>query len=242
MNLVVDVGNTLVKYAVYKQKKLVIAQSSKKEDYLSFIKEIFEVYPTIERAIVSSVGSLDKKLYQVLSLFCEVHRLDQYSKLPFQNHYASPATLGVDRLALVAAAVAHYPKENCLVVDLGSCITYDFVSSDGVYHGGAISPGVRMRFKAMHGQTARLPLLDPKFPENFIGDSTEDCMKNGVMLGVLYELEGLIGQYKNSFKHLTVILTGGDSHFFAKRLKNSIFANSKFLLEGLNYLLDYNKI
>jgi type III pantothenate kinase len=242
MNLVVDIGNTLVKYAVFDEHKLLVDQSSASGLYVSKIKELFEVYPKIERAILSSVGSLDKKQFEILSLFCKVHVLSHESKVPFKNSYATPQTLGMDRIALVTSAFYQNPKGNTLVIDMGTCITYDVINDFGEYLGGAISLGLRMRYRALHEQTAKLPLLDAEVPIDFIGNTTANSLHNGVIQGILHELDGTIDQYKNRFKHLTVILTGGDSHFFAKRLKNSIFANSKFLLEGLNYLLEYNKV
>ena len=241
MNLVVDIGNTLIKYAVFDHQKLIIDQSSESSLFVPKIKELFEFYPKIDKAILSSVGRLNKKQFEVLSLFCKVHILSKDSKIPFKNRYATPETLGMDRIALATSAFYQYHKDNVLVIDLGTCITYDIMNANGEYLGGAISPGVGMRFRAMHTETARLPMLEPEFPQDFVGDTTATSMQNGVLRGVIYELDGTIEQYKNRFEHLTVILTGGDSHFFAKRLKNSIFANSKFLLEGLNYLLEYNK-
>ena len=124
---------------------------------------------------------------------------------------------------------------------MGSCITYDMITDNTEYLGGAISPGFQMRYKAMHQQTANLPLLTPNEPVSLIGASTEAGMHSGVINGLVAELDGVIEQYQQRFSHLTVILTGGDSHFFAKLLKNSIFAHSKFMLEGLNHLLEYNK-
>ncbi len=216
-------------------------QRSEQQLYVSKIKELFEIYPKIEHAIISSVGDVGKKQFEVLSLFCKVHILSHKSKVPFKNSYATPQSLGMDRIALATAAFYHKPKANTLVIDMGTCITYDIINSGGEYLGGAISPGLHMRYKAMHQQTKKLPLLEPEIPLDFIGNSTANSMHNGVIQGICHELDGAIDQYKNRFEHLTVILTGGDSHFFAKRLKNSIFANSKFLLEGLNYLLEYNK-
>ena len=241
MNLIVDIGNTLVKYAVFDQKQLLVTENSACGVFLSKVKALFESYPKIERAILSSVKALENKEFEILSLFCKVHLLSPGSKVPFKNQYTSPKTLGVDRIALATAAFYHNPKGNTLVIDMGTCITYDFVDKHGVYHGGAISPGLFMRYRAMHDQTAKLPLLEPEFPLDFIGKTTAASMHNGVVQGICHELDGTIAQYKNRFPLLTVILTGGDSHFFAKRLKNSIFAHSKFLLEGLNYLLEYNK-
>ncbi|WP_318310417.1 type III pantothenate kinase [Flagellimonas crocea] len=240
MNLVIDIGNTLIKYAVFNNGRLVHDHSFESGLFLSNIRELFEKYPRINNAILSSVGKLDKKERDVVALFCKVHVLTPASKVPFKNSYATPQTLGVDRLALATAAYYENPRGNTLVIDAGTCITYDMVNNAGEYVGGAISPGIRMRYTAMHNQTAGLPLLGPDEMLDFIGNSTESCMHSGVINGVAQEVDGVIGQYKTRFQDLTVILTGGDSHFFAKRLKNTIFANSKFLLEGLNRLLEYN--
>ena len=241
MNLVIDIGNTLIKYAVFENKKQVFGESSESGLFLSKIKELFGAYPRIGHAIISSVGKLEGKERDILSLFCKVHVLTSASKLPFKNSYATPQTLGVDRLALATAAFYQNPRGNTLVIDAGTCITYDMVNDAGEYIGGAISPGVRMRYKAMNQQTAGLPLLEPAEILDIIGNSTESCMHSGVINGVACEVDGVIDQYLSRFQDLTVILTGGDAHFFAKRLKNTIFANSKFLLEGLNCLLEYNK-
>ncbi|MAU17470.1 MAG: pantothenate kinase [Muricauda sp.] len=240
MNLVIDIGNTLIKYAVFENRRMVFDQSSESGLFLSKIKELFEKYPRINKAIISSVGKLDKRERDVVALFCKVHVLTNTSKVPFKNSYATPHSLGVDRLALAAAAYNHNPRGNTLVIDAGTCITYDLVNNFGEYIGGAISPGMRMRYNAMHEQTSGLPLLEPDEILDFIGNSTESCMHSGVINGLTQEIDGVIDQYQSRFQDLTVILTGGDSHFFAKRLKNTIFANSKFLLEGLNCLLEYN--
>jgi len=241
MNLIIDVGNTLVKYAVFDGKKLLTDQQSKMEGFAQKIKAIFEVYPKIDHAIIASVVRLPDKIFKVLSLFCPVHLLSQTSKIPFRNSYASPETLGIDRIALATAAFYKYPSSNVLVIDMGTCITYDIINDHGEYLGGAISPGAAMRYRAMHKQTDGLPQLSLSPIMDAIGDTTESSMHSGVVNGITLELEGIISQYDQRFSHLTVILTGGNAQFFAKRLKNSIFANSKFLLEGLNYLLEYNK-
>ncbi len=209
--------------------------------FFSKIKELFEQYPKINNALIASVGDLQGKEREIVSLFCKVHMLSSASKVPFKNSYATPHTLGMDRVALATSAFYHNSRGNTLVIDAGTCITYDMVNNAGEYVGGAISPGLRMRYQAMHDQTAGLPLLEPEDILDFIGNSTDTSMHSGVINGVTQEIDGVINQYRSRFQDLTVILTGGDSHFFAKRLKNTIFANSKFLLEGLNYLLEYNK-
>lgn len=240
MNLVVDIGNTRIKFAIFENQSLVIDQKSASNEFLLKVKELFKAFPKIDNAIISSVKKLDKEV-EILSLFCKVHVLSHKSKTPFKNEYATPDTLGVDRIAVVTAAFYTNPRKNTLVIDAGTCITYDIINTYGVYLGGAISPGILMRYKAMHNQTDGLPLLQIDELTNFIGTTTESSMHSGVINGTVQEVDGVIKQYKEHFKDLTVILTGGDAHFFAKRLKNSIFANSKFLLEGLNYLLEYNK-
>ncbi len=241
MNLVIDIGNTLIKYAVFENSTMLFDQSSKSGLFLSKVKELFERFPKINHALISSVGTLEHKEHDIVSLFCKVYVLSHESKVPFKNSYATPHTLGMDRVALATAAFYKNPRRNTLVVDAGTCITYDMINDAGEYVGGAISPGIRMRYQAMNNQTAALPLLEPDEILDFIGNSTETSMHSGVINGVVQEIDGVISQYRTRFQDLTVILTGGDFHFFAKRLKNTIFANSKFLLEGLNYLLEYNK-
>ncbi len=241
MNLVVDIGNTYIKFAVFKKNDLLFDDYFEASFFLERVKGVFKAYPEISQAIIAAVGELDKQDLDVLSLFCEVHVLTWTSKVPFKNSYATPQTLGIDRIALATAAFYYNQNGNTLVIDAGTCITYDMVNDFNEYLGGAISPGINMRYKAMHLQTAKLPLLEKEVPFDFIGNSTINCMHSGVINGITHEINGVISQYAQRFQHLTVILTGGDSHFLSKRLKNTIFADSKFLLKGLNYLLEYNK-
>jgi len=241
MNLVIDIGNTLTKHAVFKRGKIIFQKRYEPSAFLTYIKEVFEAYPRINYAIISSVKPLVNKEVEVLSLFCKVHELSSSSRQPFVNKYQTPASLGLDRVALASGAHCLYPQENVLVIDAGTCITYDFVNDHGRYLGGSISPGMGMRYRAMHEQTAKLPLLRPDVIRGLIGNSTETSMHFGVLNGITDEIDGAINRYKQEYGLLTVILTGGDAQIFAKRLKNSIFANSNFLLEGLNFLLEYNK-
>lgn len=242
MNLIVDAGNTRVKCAVFERRELIGQISCPTADFCREVKGIFDTYPGIRRAIVSSVAHLDKRGLEVLHVFCPVHILGPDSRIPFKNSYASPNTLGTDRIALATAAFYSYPRHNTLVVDAGSCITYDMINDYGEYLGGAISPGLRMRYKALHEHTSRLPLLEPaRELTDFIGNSTHGSMHSGVINGLCLEVDGMISLYNTRFSDLTVILTGGDAQFLSKRLKSTIFANSNFLLEGLNYLLEYNR-
>jgi len=148
--------------------------------------------------------------------------------------------LGVDRIALVANAVEKFYKKNVLIIDAGTCITYDFVNDSQEYLGGAISLGIEMRYKALNNYTSKLPLLEKNIPENFIGKTTDENIHSGVNNGVLNEINGVIEQYERENSVLTIVLTGGDTYFLAKQLKSSIFANPNFVLEGLNTILIYN--
>ncbi|MBL7473005.1 type III pantothenate kinase [Robertkochia sediminum] len=241
MNLVIDVGNSLVKLAVFKGSRLLELRKKPLEDFIDAVENFFSEYPDIRRSIVSSVGALGEKEIAALRIFAPVHELSHESVLPFTNRYATPNTLGVDRIALVTAAFSKYPRENCLVIDAGSCITYDLITREGAYLGGAISPGIDMRFKAMHHFTQKLPLIEDRDCDALIGDSTRNSMISGVVHGTVNEIDGIIKEYLKEFKVLTVILTGGDGLFLSKRLKSTIFAHSNFLLEGLNYILELNK-
>jgi type III pantothenate kinase len=189
--------------------------------------------------VLSSVGEDDAELLSELDKRSRLVTISHDSVFPFINKYATPATLGIDRMVLSAGAALGYPGKNRLVIDAGTCITYDFVDRDDNYLGGAISPGLQLRYNVMHNFTAKLPLLYPEMPQEYIGNSTAGSMHSGVVNGVLHELEGFVRQYNEQYQELTIILTGGDADFLAKRLKNTIFANSNFLLESLNLLYLY---
>ena len=248
MNLIIDAGNTRIKLAVFDKNDLVYetiasytTDSSGNKLFSDEVNLIFKKYQNIKDAIIASVGNFEENELALISDYCKLHVLNQSSKVPFTNAYKTPKTLGVDRIALATAAYYKNPKGNSLVIDAGTCITYDFLDEKGIYQGGAIAPGVSMRYKALHNQTSKLPLLEKEHPEDFIGNTTESSIHSGVVNGVCQEIEGIILQYESRSKDLTVILTGGDAHFLSKRLKNGIFADSKFLLMGLNHLLEYNK-
>ena len=240
MNLVIDVGNTLVKFAVFEHNSIVFKTSLKHNNFIREFKKLILRYKTINKVLISSVGNLDESYVDYIKVYFKVLILDSNTKLPFLNKYKTPKTLGVDRIALVSASVNHYSNKNVLIIDAGTCITYDFITSKNKYLGGAISPGLTLRYKALHNLTANLPLLDTKLPEDLIGNSTESSIHSGVVNGILREIDGTIKEYKGKFSDLTVILTGGDSDFLSKQLKNTIFANSNFLLEGLNFILEFN--
>lgn len=239
MNLIIDVGNSFVKLAVFEDSRIVHKEVVLESVCLEHIKVIKGIF-CINNAIISSVGKLSKPDVEVIGSYFNLMNLDADTKLPFKNLYETPRTLGVDRMALVCASFNLYPDQNVLIIDAGTCITYDFINANNEYLGGAISPGLKMRYNSLHNLTANLPLLEAKFPDSIIGVSTETAMHSGVVHGVLKEIDGIIDEYKEKYSNLTIILTGGDTNFLSKQLKSSIFATSNFLLEGLNFILKFN--
>ncbi|AFL80164.1 pantothenate kinase, type III [Aequorivita sublithincola DSM 14238] len=242
MNLVIDVGNTLVKLGVFDSGKLELKKTCNKNDFLLTLAEISETFPNITKTIVSSVANLSEEQLSKLNQLFDVFVLNHETKVPFTNKYGTPETLGIDRIALVSAATEHYSNKNVLIIDAGTCVTYDFINEENEYLGGAISPGISLRYKALHTFTEKLPLLETNHPNTYIGNNTNDSIHSGVVNGILFELDGFITEYRKNYNNLTVILTGGDTHFLRDSIKNDIFANSNFLLEGLNHILEYNKL
>jgi len=240
MNLIIDIGNSRVKLAIFKQRSILFFNQISVVDLEHSIKETLANYPKIEQILLASVINLQRKKIKALFGRYNPIFLDHKLKFPFVNLYKTPTTLGVDRLALASAAVCKYPDQNVVVIDLGSCLTYDFIDSKRNFHGGGISPGLQMRYKALNEYTDRLPLLDAEIPVSIIGNTTESAIHSGVVFGIINEIEGIVASYDNKYSNLIVILTGGDSNFLLKQLKISIFANSNFLLEGLNFLLEFN--
>ena len=241
MNLVIDAGNTSVKTAVFQNNSLIEKQSFPKEKFSEEFEKIRKKYPEIKNSIVSSVTSGELKMISEVKKVYQVMEFNNTTPVPFTNKYATPETLGKDRIALVASAVNSYPQKNVLIIDAGTCITYDLKTSEENYLGGAISPGLNMRFKSLHKFTANLPLVNAKPEIDLIGDTTENSILSGIINGIKMELKGTIESYNSQFEDLTVIFTGGDSQILSIPLKNSIFANSKFLIEGLNFILEFNK-
>lgn len=240
MNLVIDVGNTRVKSAVFEKDRIrEFFVFDKKEIFLE-IKNISEKNP-IKRAIISSVSKLNTQDAEKLHSILDLIELNNETKVPFINNYETPKTLGVDRIALAASAISNYPNKNVLIIDAGTCITFDFVNEKGEYLGGAISPGLKIRYQSLNNYTSKLPLLEAEIPKSFIGKNTRESIHSGIVNGICREIDGVITQYKNKYEDLTVLLTGGDTNFLAKQLKNYIFANPNLVLEGLHQILTYNR-
>ncbi|WP_298393842.1 type III pantothenate kinase [Flavobacterium sp.] len=240
MHLVIDVGNTQIKAAVFEHntllKKEIIGYDNWKDD----LKKIINFFQKIDFLVVSSVGKLEKEDFLSFNPDLKVYFISRDINFPFNNLYASPATLGIDRMVLAAGAVLQFPNKNRLIIDAGTCITYDFVDSNDNYLGGAIAPGIRLRYESLHNYTAKLPLLKKESPTNIIGNSTIQSIHSGVINGVSFEIDGFVNSFLNENDNFIIILTGGDTDFLAERLKNTIFANPNFLLESLNQTFQYN--
>jgi type III pantothenate kinase len=239
MLLTIDIGNTRIKYAVFEHDTVVENNFFLKSDLLSTVEKLLNQYKNITDGIISSVGSVEKEAFSTFENQINVHFITITFDFPFQNKYATPLTLGIDRMVLSAGAVLLFSNQNKLIIDAGTCITYDFVDANNCYLGGAISPGIRLRYESIHKYTANLPLLKKELPEKFIGNTTATSIHSGVINGVTHEIDGFINQYKEQYSNFIIILTGGDADFLAKRLKNTIFANSNFLLESLNQIFQY---
>ena len=236
MNLVVDYGNTFAKVGIFDQYELLKQHTfSKHEELKNFLQNF-----SAENFILSSVAHEETLLLEWLDHIKRKFVLTSTLPLPVRNLYATPQTLGVDRIAGVCGAYQKFPASHCLIIDAGTCVTYDFLDSKGNYHGGSISPGLKMRFQAMNSFTAKLPLVDRVENPPLIGNTTETCLQSGAIHGMTEEINGIIGQYQRKFEGLRVILCGGDARFFENKLKAPIFAIPELVLSGLNSILIYN--
>ena len=238
MNLAIDIGNTLAKLAVIDDGQVVDFQKTEKIDS-AFVEKILEENPEIEAAIIVSTGEYETAWEQMLEKRMKRFiRFGAETPIPIENGYATPQTLGLDRLAAAVAANVLYPNSNVLIVDFGTAITVDFVSAEGRFLGGNISA---TRFRALHHFTKRLPLCElDEDSVRLLGNSTQTAIESGVVNGIVYEIEGYIRDLQQRYNNLRIIFTGGESDFFAKRLKNTIFATYDLVAYGLNRILEYN--
>ncbi len=239
MILAVDVGNSRVKCAVFEHNNLIEHFNFSKENIKTTIQNCLDKHQKIEHLVVASVANFNENDFLDFNNRVKIHIIDTDDDFPFNNLYQTPKTLGIDRMVLAAGAVIQFPNKNRLVIDAGTCITYDYVDQNNNYLGGAISPGLKLRYESLHHFTAKLPLLEKEIPESYIGNSTNNAIHSGVVNGVIFEINGFIEQFMAQYPNFIIILTGGDTDFLAKRLKNTIFANSNFLLESLNLKFQY---
>ena len=238
MNLLIDIGNSLTKIAVFNKAKIITEFKIKKID-LDFIKDIVKDNKIINCAI-SNVGPRIDDLYIFLEENINLYIFDDKINLPFLNPYKK-GIVGDDRLALILAASYEYPNDNVLIIDMGTCITYDIKTSKNLYQAGGISPGLMLRLDSLSRGAFNLNEVKPNYPKSSIADDTETSINIGVLLGIENEINGFINNYKNEYNNLKVIISGGDSDFLYGKLKNTIFTNSNFIYKGLNYLIEYNQ-
>jgi type III pantothenate kinase len=239
MILAVDVGNTRIKAAVFEGNTLLESFIFLKAELEKSIQNILEKYKNTTDLVVASVSDVEKQAFFSFENAVNIHFVSQKDVFPFVNRYETPQTLGIDRMVLAAGATLQFPDQNRLVIDAGTCVTFDCIDENDNYLGGAISPGLRLRYESLHHYTAKLPLLTLEKPKDFIGKSTSESIHSGVVNGLVYEIDGFVEEFKAQYSKFIIILTGGDSEFLAKRLKNTIFANSNFLLESLNQTFQY---
>jgi type III pantothenate kinase len=236
MNLIIDIGNTFIKLAIYDDDKLLFLKRYKKVR-VSDINEIRKKYP-FQKAILSSVRGSHPYFIQHLQKNYHLSILSHKTKVPVTMAYKTPKTLGLDRLAAVVGAVAAYPNSKVLVIDIGTCMTFDYVDEKKIYHGGNISPGIELRLRAMHDYTSSLPLVERKKHKDILGKSTTHAIQNGAVWGMKLEIERFIEKLTMKYGRLRVILTGGDAIYFGDWIESKIFANPNLVLDGLNHILN----
>lgn len=243
ITLCFDFGNTRLKCAVFQNSliKEIILLTDDSDD--TFKKLVEKYHP--QKTILSSVIDHNPGLEKILSNASIFLKISHTTKLPFTTPVGKPETIGADRIALSAAAVYFYPKKNNLIIGLGSCITYNFINKYNQFMGGSISPGMEMRFKSLQTFTAKLPLVLPdpidtawNFP--LIGYDTKTNILSGVLLGMAKEMDGIIEMYSQKFNNFNVLLTGGDAAYFARHLKNKIFADPDLIFKGLYAISEHN--
>ncbi len=244
MNLAIDQGNSRTKVALFNDEGRIVKNFIYKSFAASDIEKLFSLYP-ISDSIISSVVNIEPAVVNALNRLSKHFVLfDHFTPVPIRNGYNSPETLGQDRLAAAVGAAYLCPKQNILIIDAGSAITYDFVSDEGEFVGGNIAPGIKMRLTMLHRMTKKLPQVEVEENEllPLFGKTTRDAIAAGVIRGIVYEVKGYIRSLNAQLKQLTVMLTGGNAPFIANNSRNTSFQLEKNLvLIGLNQILEYNK-
>ncbi|MEZ5054718.1 MAG: type III pantothenate kinase [Chitinophagales bacterium] len=238
MNLAIDIGNTRTKIGIFdagKQLKTWVFDNHHPINWTAILLE-----NNIQNAIISSTIPIEASILQAIQQVSKYIILNEQTLLPFTNQYATKDTLGKDRLALIAAAHAAYPNQHNLVIGCGTCITFNFINAQNQFLGGSIHPGLKMRLKAMHTFTGKLPLVALQNDANLFGNDTNSNILSGVLYAASKEIDGMIDDYLVKFPEMNIIITGGDAELLVYRLKNQIFAIPDFTLLGLNHILEYN--
>jgi type III pantothenate kinase len=240
MNLVIDIGNTRSKIAVFKEDSML--ESRVLVNAVSdSIRDLKDQFTDINHCIIATVKSELQDIPDALEkLDISYKVLTPSLKFPFRIQYHTPETLGNDRLAAVAGAFAIHPNKDILIIDAGTAITFDLITIKDGYLGGVISPGLEMRYKALHSFTDKLPLQVKQEDHELLGQSTSEAITGGVQNGLIFEIEGYLTKIGEKYPQLTVLLTGGDAQFFDNKLKKTIFVIPNLTLVGLNFILNYN--
>ncbi|OHC86999.1 MAG: type III pantothenate kinase [Sphingobacteriia bacterium RIFOXYD2_FULL_35_12] len=238
MSLCLDFGNTRLKVAVFNGRDFQ-EEINLPEATVESITALMNQWKP-KKVILSSVINHDPAIESIMAEQTVFHRLSHASLLPLTTPVGKPETIGADRLALVAAAVDLFPKQHNLVIGLGTCITYNFINNQHEFLGGSISPGMNMRFRAMHEQTALLPYIKAESPFPLVGYDTKTNLLSGVIWGMTKEIDGIIDEYALKYSNFNVLLTGGDMPFFVPHLKNRIFADPNLIFKGLYAISEFN--
>ncbi|MDZ4821890.1 MAG: type III pantothenate kinase [Flavobacteriales bacterium] len=236
MNLVVDAGNSFTKLALFSSGELIRMAVLACDEVKGQLKSWMDEYE-VKSCIVSSVRESDSSLKEDLGNFFPIHFLSAQTKVPIIINYENPDSLGSDRIANAVACEKEFTGKSCLVVDCGTCITYTTVSRHTLT-GGAISPGIDMRFKSLEHYTGKLPLVERTESFALLGTSTESSIRSGVLIGIINEVRGMIEEFSSITDDLHVIITGGDLLLFEQHIKSRIFARPNFTLYGLNEILE----
>ena len=240
INLCIDWGNTQVKAAIFDNDTMVKAFVFPGNDAMEQVSHIMDKYQPVRAILCSVVNHGDEFVFMMKERIKSFIVLDGHTRVPINNAYGTPESLGADRLALATAAYSLNPGKTNLAISLGTCATYNLVQKNRTYRGGAISPGLHMRLKAMNEFTDKLPLVDLEGETLLLGYDTESCIRSGAVYGMAAEIDGMIAAYESQYPDFNAILTGGDAPFFADKLKSKIFADPDLLLKGLNIILNYN--
>jgi type III pantothenate kinase len=240
INLVIDIGNSRTKIALFNQHDLMfnVPMDRFTVDHAKMLKD---EHPQLKKVILSTVKPWDEELKNFLAEnFDQFLELDHHTELPIENLYETPETLGKDRIAAAVGANELFPDQNLLVIDAGTAITYDLVSEKNQFVGGNISPGLEMRFKALNQFTGKLPLVGYQDEFQPIGRNTTEAIRAGVQNGLIFEIAQTIDLFNRNYQNLQIIMTGGDSNFFDRKLNYSIFVHFNLTLIGLNRILEHN--
>jgi type III pantothenate kinase len=240
ITLCFDFGNTRLKCGVFKGNSISEVLTLPGDDPPTIQELINKYYPV--RTILSSVVNHNPQVEEILNSNSLFHKVSHLTKLPFTATVAKPEAIGTDRIALAAAATYFHPGKNNLVIGMGSCVTYNFINKYNQFLGGSISPGMEMRFTSLKTFTAKLPLVRPDWHFPLIGYDTRTNILSGVLLGMCFEIDGVIEEYTKKFSNFNVLLTGGDTPYFAAHLKNKIFADPDLIFKGLYAISEYNDV